>query len=145
MANKLGYDVAGVLYDAIKKPLLRKGVNETADAFGRRIIADYLDDGKQPESNRKYYSRPKTYRSPADIQMYLDDAQKLVREMKDHINKNQWERNTDQCWNFNTECPYAKVCFQEVPDRITVEAYYDRRQHGSHSNGLGTEEANGAA
>jgi len=78
-ANKLGYDIAGVQYDVIKKPRLKKGVNETVHDFGRRIMQDYLADSKKPEADRKCYSRPNTYRNEDDITMYLDDTRKLVR------------------------------------------------------------------
>lgn len=126
-AKQKGYPVAGVMYEAIKKPLLRKGANESVDQFGKRIVQDYIADGLAPESQRKYYSRPKTYRNDDDITRYLNDTKMLVREMRSHIRRNEWERNTDQCWNFNTECPFSKICFQDPPDRITMEAYFDRR------------------
>ena len=125
-AKQKGYPVAGVQYEVIKKPLLRKGQSESVDDYGKRIVQDYVYDGTLPEGQRKYYSRPRTYRTDEDIRMYLDDTKKLIKSMRGHLKSGQWERNTDQCWNFNSECPFAKVCFQEPPDRLTLSTYYDK-------------------
>ena len=38
--RKMGYDVKGIMYDYIKKPLLRKRVNENQFDFGSRILED---------------------------------------------------------------------------------------------------------
>lgn len=125
-ANRLGFNIAGVTYDYIKKPRLRKGVRETVHDFGKRIMMSYIQDGKKPEDDRQYYGQPKTYRSDDEINMFLDDTRKLVKEMRAQFRSKDWTRNPDFCWSYNSECPYSKICFQTVPDKITIQAYYDK-------------------
>jgi hypothetical protein len=115
------YGVQGVMYDCIKRPYLRKRVNETANDYGLRILHDYHD------RKEYYFSQHYTYRNEIDLKHFEEDAIKLAEEMLDKLEKKNFYRNTDQCWNFNAECPYLKICFQEMPDPLTLELYYKKR------------------
>ena len=119
---KLGYDVKGVLYDYIKKPILRKGVNETADDFGRRIMKDYKDRPKL------YYARHMSYRTPQDLRLFEEDTVRLAEDILETTKSGKFYRNMDQCWNFGAECPYAKICFADKPDQLTLELYFNRKE-----------------
>ena len=118
--RKNGYPVQGVVFDIIKKPLLRKGINETAQMFCARIYKDYQARPKQ------YFTRHYEYRSDADINRWVDDTSRIVKNIR-RIWKGEANRNPDACWNYNAECPYKKICFTDNPDPLTVQLYYEKK------------------
>ena len=120
--RKLGFDVVGVMYDLIRKPLLRQRAQESVDDFGKRIMADYKE---RPD---EYYTRPYTYRTHVDLKHYEEDMIDLAREIRDHRRRGLWRRNPDACWRFNRECEFKKICFQENPDPLTIQLYYTKKQ-----------------
>jgi len=116
--RKLGYPVEGVMYDFIKKPLLKKGVKDDMHSFGYKIIADYQT---RPDF---YYKRHFTYRNVEELEIFEQDLLKTANEIQFRSEHNDWCRNQDQCWNFNSECPYLKICFQRKPDPLTIQLYF---------------------
>lgn len=119
--TKKGFNIKGILYEYIKKPQLRKGEKETADDFGRRIMKDYKDRPKF------YFNRHLSYRTPVDLNNYEEDIVAVAKDMLEHIEANSFYRNTDSCWNYNTECEYSKICFAKEPDPLTLELYYKKK------------------
>ena len=124
LAKVTGKKIQGVFFDVIKRPLLKKRVDETGEDFGRRIMDDYGDAKKQ----KMYYTRHYTYRSPRNIQNFLDDTIKVTREIRTRRRTNDWYRNTDACWSYNTECPYRRICFAAKPDEQVVDMFYTRKE-----------------
>ncbi len=120
--RNLGCVVVGVMYDLVRKPLLRQRSQESVDDFGKRIMADYKE---RPD---EYYTRPYTYRTPVDLKHYEEDMTLLAREIKYHRRRESWRRNPDACWRFNRECEFKKICFQENPDPLTIQLYYTKKQ-----------------
>jgi len=120
--NKLGENVQGVIYDYIKKPLLRKNMREDMHDFGRRIMRDYR------ERPGMYYRRHLVYRNPVDLAQYEQDLQDVIADIKRKKKDGGFYRNTDQCFNYNSECPYYKICHQETPDPLTVKLYYTKKE-----------------
>ena len=120
--RKLGEDVTGVIYDYNKKPLLRKNLREDMHEFGRRIMKDYR------ERNGMYYRRHFVYRSQEELDMYEEDMMSLVSAMKSKKTKQDFYRNTDQCYNYNSECPFFKICHTQQPDELTTKLYFERRE-----------------
>jgi hypothetical protein len=115
-----GYPVHGVEFDIVKKPLLRKGVNETCDGFCQRIYTDYLSNPQ------KYHLKHFEYRSAEDIARWIVDACATVRTIR-RIWRGHVYRNPDACWNYNAECPYKKICFTDKPDQLTVDLYFEKK------------------
>jgi hypothetical protein len=126
-ARQLGYPVEGLMFDYLKKPLLRKRTDETAHDFGKRIYEDYKAKPKF------YFGRVYTYRNPDQMSLFEEDTVDMVREIRSRHRTYRYPRNPDQCWNFNSECPYKKICFQKVPDPLTVQLYYTK-QGGTNGN-----------
>jgi hypothetical protein len=126
--KKLGYDVQGVMYDVIKKPLIRKRTTDSVDSYGQRIIEMYKNDNLRPTVDREFYSRHLIYRSPLQLEQYVQDTEELIRDIRRHKKHGNWYRNLDQCWNYNTECPYARICFADKPDKLTMELYYEKKE-----------------
>ena len=113
-----GIPVEGVIYDFVKKPLLRMGVKETKEQFGRRI---YLSYKERPDS---YYKRHFSYRSQEKLDLFEDDLRNVVKEIRTRCRKQDWYRNPDACWNFNSPCPYMSICFQKNPDPLTLKVFF---------------------
>ena len=121
---------AGVMFDVIRKSSLRKKQTETADEFGKRIYNDYR---LRPD---EHYYRHYEYRNPERVRLWEADMIDLCKDLRKRHRTNQWHRNTEQCWSFNAECPYLKVCFSEKPDPLTLELLY---KGGSYGEGKGSE------
>lgn len=130
---KQGYPIKGIMYEYIMKPRLRKGVKESADDFGRRIMRDYKDRPKM------YFNRHLSYRTPVDLELFQKDMIELAHDITNTINTTDFYRNVDQCWNYNTECPYAKICFAKEPDPLTLELYFEKevKKDGRASESVG--------
>ena len=120
--RKLGYPVEGIIYDYVKKPLLRKGKAEDMHQYGYRILTDY--------STRRdmYYKRHYVYRTQEELDMFEDDLRSCATDILARSQDGCWHRNSDQCWNYNTECPYLKICYQKIPDPLTVQLYFETKQ-----------------
>ena len=115
--RQLGYPVVGTLYDYIKKPLLRKRVSENAMDFGKRILMDYQT---KPEM---YYDQIYSWRNDVEMKIWEDDMVALVQDMR---RRKVFPRNTDGCYNYNSECPYKKICFEDKPDPLMLRLYFRR-------------------
>lgn len=119
--RKLGYPVEGLIYDYVKKPLLRKGTSEDMNGYGMRIVNDYK---LRPDI---YFKRHNSYRTNDDLEIFENDLRQCAYDIRRRANDGKWYRNPDQCWNYNSECPYMKICFQKAPDPLTVQLYYEQR------------------
>ena len=116
--KKKGYDIKGVMFDYIKKPILRKNKMEDMYSFGTRIMKDYQDRFKL------YYGRLYTYRTDTDLKLYEKDMLAIASEIEKRKASGEFFRNQDACYNFNSECPYLKVCRTEQPDNLTIQLYF---------------------
>jgi hypothetical protein len=121
-AKELGFDVQGVVYDGIHKPLLRKGVNESAQEFGERIMKDYHE---RPDV---YFQREYVYRKPVDIKHFIQDMTSFQRDLVMKKEHGGFYRNHANCIAFNAECAYKKICFEEKPDILTLQLFYKQRE-----------------
>jgi len=118
-ARKNGYPVEGVIFDFVKKPLLRRHVRESKEQFGKRIMGDFK---MRPIF---YYKRHYSYRSAETLDLFEKDLFSTVKELKRKCRKgDEWYRNPDNCWNFNSACPYMPICFHKDPDPLTIELFF---------------------
>ena len=121
-AIKSGIEVEGVLYDLIRKPALRRRVEETVEDFGKRIIVDYRDRPNE------YYSRHYAYRNRVQLQQFEDDTASIAREMRTRTRKNDFPRNVDSCWNYNRECDFKKICFKGKHEPTMSMCYQQKKE-----------------
>lgn len=135
-ARKNKYKPVGIIFHCIKRPLLRKLKHENADDFGRRIFKDYGDHKKKDH----YFQRTLSYRNDIELSLFEKDFERTVQELRWRTKGNRWYRNTDECWNFNVECPYKKICFTDKPDDLTIELFYKRRGDANKENGSSKEQ-----
>jgi len=114
--------VEGVIYDYIKKPLLRKNLHEDMHDFGRRIMKDYR------ERPGIYYRRHYVYRTDQELEVFEQDLLALAKDIKRKLKDGDWYRNTDSCYKYNSECPYYKICHTDNPDPLTVKLYFTKKE-----------------
>jgi hypothetical protein len=119
--RQMGVDVKGIIYDFIRKPLIRKRSSDTAQTYGQRLFSEYIT---RPDY---YYHRHKTYRTPNELNLYEQDMKLLAEEIKQKCEDKKFYRNTSNCFNYNSECPYKKICFDEKPDELTLQLYFKER------------------
>jgi hypothetical protein len=118
--RKLGYDVKGIMYEFIKKPLLRKRVSEDQFEFGSRILGDYK---KKPTF---YFGQIYSYRNDIVVNEWEKDAISLAKEILRKKKSGEYYRNTNACFSYNSECPYKKICFEEKPDNLMLQLYFKK-------------------
>ncbi len=104
-----GIDVEGVIYDVIKKPLLKPKKGETPAQFEERICYDILE---HPDA---YYVRSVVKRAPQ--QLANDDANSLayLRQIQAMEKAGFFPQNPDSCADYFSACDYLDVCRGEVP------------------------------
>lgn len=120
-ANKLNMN--GVLYEYIKRPQLRKKVNETMYDFADRIELDYK---LNPD---KYFAVRTAYRNEDQIKLYEKELIEWVKELRWRTRRGAWCRNLENCnGQWGSECPFKKVCLTEEPDSLTLQLYFKRRE-----------------
>lgn len=122
--RKKGYDVKGIMFEVLKRPMLRKRVDETVNDFGRRIYEDMAN----PTKRKLYYGRYYFYRNETEVEQFKQTMIEVGKEIRRRDKDCSYYRNTAQCWNFNAECPYLKICFQEKPDDLTLQLYFSTRE-----------------
>jgi hypothetical protein len=116
--RRLGYPVEGIIYDYVKKPQLRKGMHEDKDQFGYRIMQSYRE---KPDY---YFQRHFSYRTELDLLLFEKDIMATAKNIERCCRENEWYRNQDSCWTFNSACPYLPICFQDEPDELTIQVFF---------------------
>jgi len=132
--KKTGVDVQGVIYDFVKKPLLRRHINEDKESFGRRILNNYKD------RTDYYYKRHYAYRSQERLDLFEKDLKTTALQIIDCCKKSRWYRNPDACWNFNSPCEYLPICFQKVPDQLTIDLFFQQKPINPEKGGTNEQE-----
>jgi hypothetical protein len=110
-ARALGHDVAGVIYDVIRKPGLRpleankrRDVPETPEEYGARVLADIE---KQPE---RYYQRHMVVRLEQEEREAMADVWATARAMREGELAQRFPRNVDACIRFGRSCSFFDAC-----------------------------------
>jgi len=119
--RRSGIPVEGIIYDFIKKPLLRKSLKEDKDQYGKRIVDDYK---ARPDN---YFKRHYSYRNQETLDLFEEDLVDTAQDMLQRFETNTWYRNTESCWNFNSACQYMPICFSKEPDQLTLDVYYEQQ------------------
>lgn len=103
-AKALGWGATKVVYDVIRKSLLRQKVNETDEDFEVRILSDIADD---PD---KYFRRAVMVRMDHEHEAFVRDLVGHVRLMQFVQTLPETPRNTSSCFTFHRPCDFFDVC-----------------------------------
>lgn len=115
--ERLGYDVAGVIYRILRKPVLRRGKNETVDQFAERLTADIA------ERKDFYFDERKLYRSRDDIKTF---EKMLFKEatLATELYKSGCSFQHSTACSMYGACEYLPLCSGEAG----AEALFEVRQ-----------------
>lgn len=125
-AHALGYDVAGVIYDVLRKPGIEP-LEATPEDKRRYTKAGKLDARQRerdesPEEYRdrcieklgaepdKHYAQIEVVRLEADRDEYAFDVWQLGELMRESERTGRAPRNGDACFRYGTPCAYLAVC-----------------------------------
>jgi hypothetical protein len=113
-ARELGYDVATVLYDVIRKPSIAPKIvdrktarRETADEFGDRLTEDI---STRPDF---YFARKEIPRLEADLEEFRAEVWQQQLMLRNCQKTGHWYRNTNACLH-PYRCSYTDICFQGI-------------------------------
>lgn len=104
---RMGYDVAGVIYRVLRKPALRRGKNETIDAFTERLMADIEE---RPDF---YFMERQLYRNRDDLETF---EKMLYKEAKlaDELYKTGCNFQHSMACSMYGACEYLPLCMGEA-------------------------------
>jgi hypothetical protein len=122
-ARQSGYDVRGVVYDVLRKPLLRPKIGESPSDYGSRVMASIAKD---PDA---YYRRAKVIKLDRELDETARDTWETVQAVDRSISEFSWPRHTDQCVRYNSLCQFFEVC----AGRREVSTLTSRDQSGHFS------------
>jgi hypothetical protein len=113
-ANALGHDIAGVIYDVVRKPGLRpyqvgqrRKTAETPDEYRERVCADIAED---PD---RYYQRHIVTRIGDEMPEAMADVWHLGRLISEGERLDRSPRNPDACIRYGRACSFFGVCTGE--------------------------------
>lgn len=119
--KKAEIPVAGVLYDIIWKPALRRKVDrktapdETEEEFSARILQEYRDNPSQ------YFERLTVSRTDAHLAEYEVE---LLHQF-DAVTSERTYRNPNACMNYNQPCQFFDLCMD--PAAQEQRSYFIQR------------------
>ena len=114
--ERLGYDVAGVIYRVIRKPSLRRGKTESLEQFKGRLIQDIED---RPEF---YFEERKLHRSRDDIKTF----EKMIfkeASLAEKLYKSGCAFQHSTACSMYGACEYLPLCMGEAG----AEAMFEKR------------------
>lgn len=110
-AAALGFDVAGVLWDALRKPAqrpleanTRRAAPESHEDYLARIGAAVA---AKPD---EYFARIEVPRLDTERDEFAFDVWQLARAIREQQLAGVAPRNPDACFRFGAPCPYFDVC-----------------------------------
>ena len=132
----LGKKLSGVCYNIIRKVTIRQKKNETFPQFIDRIADEYYE---KPDH---YYYREYLKYNPRNINDAWNDILAITEELWNYyqvltesevLDSSNWYRDTNQCFSYNMQCPYYKLC--RYGYRPEFRTFYKKREE------IGNEEA----
>ncbi len=126
-ANALGYAVAGVIYDVLRKPTIDplKATPEESRKYKKdgSLYASQRDRDESPEEYRdrcieslganpdRHFAQIEVVRLEADRDEYAFDVWQLGELMRESERTGRAPRNGDACFRYaGSPCPYLAVC-----------------------------------
>ena len=122
VSKVLGIKLEGVLYEIVRKSLLKIKKNEDVEDYYKRIKEDYL---KRPEF---YYFKHYVYRSEKVLQDFEEnDLKPLIRDVRGCEITNSYYKNKHQC-NTYTGCAFKKLClFPDIDMQEVMKTLFKKK------------------
>lgn len=142
-AKALGYNVAGCLYDVLKKPALKplKATPQESRKYTRegKLYANQRETDETPEEYfervaeailadpNAYFARGEVVRLEADMDEARFDHWQLGRQLREAELAGRYPRNPDACVRYGQTCEYFPVCSGEAS--LDDPAHYVRTEN----------------
>ena len=106
----------GVIYNLIKKPMIRRKKGETAQAFTTRVKDEYVKYGQ----TKGYFIRHDPQISKAHLDTWWKDTAHLANGLftRIEIKSDLWPKNTGSCTNAYGSCPYLNACVNRKYNKL---------------------------
>jgi hypothetical protein len=141
--HALGYDVAGVIYDVLKKPTIApfEATPEESRKYKKdgTLYAAQRDRDETPEEYRdrcveklgaepeKFFAHIEVVRLEADRDEYAFDVWQLGELMRESERTGRAPRNGDACFRYGSPCAFLAVC----QGRDSIDNPYSFRTAGA--------------
>lgn len=119
MKQTYGETPRGVLYNIVKRPMLRQKVKESLDDFCDRITADVQS---RPE---EYFVRYNVSITPDELDEWAArDLTRMMAHLYRWANSNEGTyRNSGACQMWNRPCEYLRLCAYKDPVNLTTREH----------------------
>jgi hypothetical protein len=107
-AKALGWGTNQMIWDAVRKPLLKQKQKESEADFELRILADIA------ERPAFYFQRQPIVRHEAEHEAHVRDLNGVVHLMQVVREMPEAPRNVDACWHFGRPCDFLSTCEGET-------------------------------
>ena len=105
------YPAVGVIYNIIRKPKLRQSKYESDEGFMNRIKKVILEDTKREPDQRKYFWRETIYRSPEQLNTFVEETRRIVSDMEKYM----VYKSPKRCRDYGG-CAFLPMCEGLGPD-----------------------------
>ncbi len=109
-----------VVYNVIKKPLIRQKKKQSRDAYIRELEEVYEDVSK-------YFYRETIPLTQKMLDLIPEDDPKFVKQIEECQKSGYFYMNTAHCNAYRTLCPYARLCLEGVNEDSL--SGYRKRKH----------------
>jgi len=156
--ERLGFPIAGTIYNVLVKPRLAQRQGETEEEYEARCAALVAKSKtgktsakrKLPESDEDYRARLAEWFSQADAfqrfeliynntdyDMVLAQLWDITQQILTAARFNRWFQNTSYCFHWGRACPYYQIC-KSGGNKMVIETHYEHKPaHGELSNEKG--------
>lgn len=98
-------NVDSIVYNVTMKPRIRQGKRESFTNFVKRMENEYEDE-------TKYFYREVITPSDKMVRSIEVDDLKFVKEIERSQESGYYYQNTGHCFDFNSTCPYMRLCVE---------------------------------
>jgi hypothetical protein len=136
-----GHDVAGIIYDVVRKPTIRpcratpedvrkykkdgtlyasqREHDETPDEYRSRLVEDVAANPGD------YFARGEVVRLESEQQEAAWDSWQVAKSIRESQLRDRWPRNPDSCVRYGRFCDYWPLCTHAA----TIDDYARERAH----------------
>ena len=140
--RRLGYDIAGIIYDVTRKPNIKRKLATPRDKWKYKKDGETLHSGqrKSDETQADYVARIKQWyvgkddsvwqeiivHSPAQLAAIEVDVGKILKALVFYRETDNWPRSLSACYAWNRACEFAPYC-SSGNDELILSTLYKKR------------------
>ena len=141
--RQMGYPVAGIIYDVIRKPTVKRHLATPPEKRKYKKDGETLYSGQRltDETQAEYQKRIQAWyadksdcvshevivHTPAQLQAIEQDLENIINALVFYKHTNNWPRSLSACYAWNRACEFAPYC-SAGNDEIILESLYKKRE-----------------